>query len=612
MISILLGTLLLLSPFLLIFQFKDKILGFVKILFWIITSQLLMALITQALGVFTYPIILILNLIATLVIVLIFISKTNWSQFWSQFKFKKVDWILILILIIIFINLYSVHYNYSGFYNLAMTARLQSAEHLQYPYPYYADEWYAVSFISASISSHHLPLNNPLDFYFHASAPGTLPFINFELASHSFLAEILLLLGLNPLTSYSILSIFISLIICLLIYLWLKSSTVPRLAAGLIALSALYLTNGSNLPGLLYLTPLILGLVCLLITLFFLRTHSKKLALFASLITLLFYPPLLPFCALGLITYFLTLKNSPIKIKIKNTLIYLIIILLAVLLISSIYLISSGSFNNFFSHVSSKIFYPTFTPDILTHYTLWYVIPWPILILFFPGLFFLIKKKKYWLVSLPVLGLIYWLIYSFSSYRLIIEYQRVVVTTSILITLIAGFGLSYLIKILTNKFPFLSHTKILNYVLIAILIGFILVIPKYTSRTAWQKLTSTNLTTKQIYSPSAPANQYLQAEDLKILNWLEDRTVFLSLPWKNTVLSIALGGYPLTTKPGTISLGAGLYDEFMSASCADKIKFAQTHCYLYYTPPFQCPGFKLLNQSSEGLYLYLFEYWKIK
>ena len=149
MIETAIGLIFLFSPFLLLSKLKNKKEGFLIILAFLITFHLLLAVLAQALQIFSYPLILTINGLIFLGVII----KTNFKNLFEEFKkgAKKLDWVLILILIISFISLFSVHYNYSGKYSVVTSPEYLQAENMKYPFPYFSDEWYAVSLIKHSL-----------------------------------------------------------------------------------------------------------------------------------------------------------------------------------------------------------------------------------------------------------------------------------------------------------------------------------------------------------------------------------------------------------------------------------------------------------------------------
>ncbi len=597
MIKTIIGLILFLSPFLLLEKFRNKRDGFLKILTLLITFHLFLAILSQVFNVFFYSLVLVIN---GLLLGIVFV-KTNFSNLFEELKkgVKKIDWVLVSVIVISAICLFSVHYNYTGtITSFEETNRIyKEVENFKYSYPYFSDEWYAVSLIEYSIDSHSLPLENPLS--------NTLGLVNLEFPFHSFLSEIILLLDLKPLIRYSLLASFSGILICLIIYLFFKGNGINNTISGIGSLSCLYLINGANLPGIWYLIPLILGIISFLLTLYFLERNDNKMILLGVVLTLLFYPPLFIFLLTVLFCDFVFLRKQKFKKLIKKTFYFLTSIVLVGIIISISYFLIKKPAGKFISYFLSKIYYQTFTPQAIPDFSIFKVIPWPILIFGFLGLIITFKKKIH-LVSIVFLGLIYWLLYSFVTFRVIIEYERVVIFTSIIIVILAGFGLSYLFRILkqTNLF---GENKILTFFQIGVLIVFFLFSFSYTQRDNWKQLKLHHLSTGQTFSPGAPANRYLHPDDLKLFGDIEKKN-FISSAWKGTVVGVATNNYPLFTKPGTISNNIVNFRKFIQQRCEKKSVISEKYDINYvYSPRFNCEDFKLIGKSKQGFYLYKFQ-----
>lgn len=309
---------------------------------------------------------------------------------------------------------------------------------MRYPYPYFADEWYAIALIKDSIVSHSLPLWNPLD-------AGRPRFLNFEFAFHSFLAELMVLLGLNPLTGYTLLTMFSGLLICLLVYIFLIFDGAARWPAAITAPAILYITNGANLAGIWTLIPLIAGMVCLLLSLFFFVAGQKGMIWFMAVLTILFYPPLVPFYTVAVISFLGTSRELSPR-KVSSSMLWYVVFLVCVG--SMLLMPAIGWEGKAATSVSrillSKIFPSTFPPNSITRLAIGHVIPVSTIIFSILGIFAAARPRP-WLTAMVLLGLGYWAVYSRTTFRLILDYPRVVVATSILLALVAGYGLNWLI-----------------------------------------------------------------------------------------------------------------------------------------------------------------------
>ena len=196
-----------------------------------------------------------------------------------------------------------------------------------------------------------------------------------------------------------------------------------------------------------------------------------------------------------------------------------------------------------------------------------------------------------------ILGVIFWIFYSFTINRFVIEYERVVFFISILITIISGFGLNWLEK----------RARILKFVEIGAIVLFLLFVPLYTQRENWKMLILANTSNGTVSYPKAPANTYLTNDDLIIFGNIKNKR-FLSIPWKGTVLGVATGNYPLVSKEGNMFTGQEIiYKNFLDSDCSVKKNMAKNMNLDYvYTNTFECSSFEKVSESSEGLVLYKF------
>jgi|GEM_PF-582558 len=611
MISFVFGLVLLIIPFLAVALFKDKkpfdelrVGWFVFVLFFSIVFHVALAIITQMLGIFYYGVIIGFTFIADLIL-LFFVFRflsfprkresrerelNSGSPIKSGMTLKKIDWALMFVVVVGFLTLYQVHYNYTGKINIATDKHVMyhQASNMQYVYPYFSDEWYSVALIKNSIENHTLPITNPFDNSF---------FLNLELFFHSFLAEIILILNLDPLTQYAFLSIFFNLLILVLAYIFLRINNLPCNISAISALCLLYITYGANMPGLWNLIPFNMGIIFCLIMFVFISLKDFKMTFFASILGSLFYPPLFVFYLLGLVFMFFEKykNNKDFLLKVLGYLFILFVFLPVIYLILMISPLSNAT-----NYIFSRLFFISFTAPYIPNFAIYNMMLWPIILLAIIGLLFVFKGKK-WLFFQFILGSIMWIIYSFTINRFMIEYERIVILTSIIITIISGFGLNEIV----NKF------KYLKYINIVVLLLFLLFVPLYTQRESWKNLTLLESQSGFKGTPKAPANNYLTEDDLRIFENIKN-VKFLSIPWKGTVIGTATNNYAVVTKEGTISMGKeNIVNNFLNADCANKEYIALSlkvdYVYLY---DFVCPSFEKQDKSKEGLILYKFKKWK--
>ncbi len=543
---------------------------FVHILFWGAAFLVGLAFVTQALGIFYYGV--VLSIVLAAAVAALFFWRKPWLELLKNRQWK-IDWFLVAVVIISCLSLYQVHYHYTGQISYALDAGVpyHEVKNMRYPYPYFSDEWYSAAFMKSSIASHGLPTVNPL---------GTGPFLNLELFTHSFLAELALLLGLDPVTGYALLSIAINALIILLAYLFLRLCKLSSPSSALAALSMLYITAGANLPGIWHLIPITLGIVFIFMGFCFIALEDFWMSAAALFAASLFYPLLFPFYGLALGIAFYP--------KHKKYVIAGITAAVSLFLVALFF--PAGHF------IISKLFYIPILGDFIPRLNPFYIIPWPVIILAALALPWLYRNKK-WLFFQIILGILYWLCYALAKQRVFLDYERVVFFTSLLACLAAGFGLE---KVKEHVSP-----KIFTWAGMGILVLFFVAIPFYTNHAPWEKLEVVNRLDGSVLAPKPPANNYLTQDDLHIFSTIKHKK-FLSLPWKGTVIGVATDNYPAVTKEGTVSIGStGTPEAFWQADCATKKAYAAQEKIEYvYLPAFDCPGFEKLAESSEGLVLY--------
>ena len=576
MISLIIGLAFLILQFSFIFKFEDSRKGFFYLSGILFAFYLFSSFILQLFGLFNYPIFFSFNLFFTVALFFFFRGKYN---------FKKIDWIFLLLVVFLFVGFYQVHYNFDGVVT-TLTTGYQSVESFSYSYPYFSDEWANVALSDYSLKSGGLASVNPL-------WPQD-SFLDLEVAFHSFSSGIFLFLGLNPLTDYVKVGLFFSLFNCILFYFLLRSFKVDKIYSGVSTFLFSLILNGANLPGLWYFIPITLGISSFLISLYFLNENDLKKSILSSVLILFFYPPLFVFY-LPLILFY-AYENKNLK---KNMSKFLGICVFVFLLLLVPIFIHGQS--NFISYIWGKLFYGTFTSGAIPHFSFWRIIPL-VSLFFFPFGFYSLYLKKKWLLAPLVVGVIYWVLYSFVFWRFIIEYERLVYFTSFYVVFISGIGISYLDGSLLKSFS--NYKKYFKIVLIILFVLLAFNSFRFERTSDWKslKLYSVN---GDVFDPASPVNSYLVDDDLRIFANISGEK-FLAPPWKGLVIGVATGNYPLETKPATVTVRKYPYLQFMNLDCYEKTIVANNFGLKYvYSVPFECENFKLVDSSREGFGLYL-------
>ncbi len=597
-----LGIIIFAIPFISIVLFKDKMIGFLSIFTMSFILHLLIALATQALGIFKYEVIIaIYSVLSLAILVFVYIKhphKNHRLTSISSLSFlgnliKKLinrqNSLVIIAFVVVFFNLLSVHYNFTGTVN--SYGGSYEVKNSTYIYPYFSDEWVAIAFVNYTIESQSIPAFNPLtekDEYHNPLVP-----------YFSFLSDIFLFFGFDPLDDYEFVNLLVGMFICLTFFMLLLSMGIDKRVATLSVLIIPYITNGGNLPGIWFLIPMTFALIFYLISLIGFAKEDNKLLASASLLTICLYPPFIVFVLPVLFALVFRNKGAKIKTLIKGLLFSTGVSLIAIVLVGSIV------FSSFkLSAILDTFHYYFFRTNLVGGYLsfpIWVVLPLFVLPFAIFGIFLAIRKKLYFILLPLFTGLAFWLCYVGAERVLIIDFPRIVVITAFLILIFFGIAFNYLAKRFINE----KYKNILTAMCIFVAMMLSLT---YTENDSWRGLMlhSSGDPDDIMLSPAPTASRFLTEDDLTLFSSFTKK-YFISPPWKGLVISAATGNYPMATKPSTVGVFTLNYDWFVNTSCKEKDEASTKHNLSYaYSTEFDCPNFIEQGESSEGLVLYKF------
>ena len=589
MILTALGLIITLIPFLLVFCFKNRILGFLSVFAGLSAFHFIIGIIAQLLHIFNPPTIFSASAVLALSSLLVFFKK---EKLWPK---KPINWLVVAGFAIIIFQLWSVHYRYTG--AISTINGYQETTHNSYSFPYFSDEWVSASLAKYSLEHHAFPVVNPLNHNLRVTNP-LAPFF-------SFLAEIFLILNLDPINNFPMLVILAGFLVCLFAYLFLRANKISPLVALITVVGLTYITNGANLPGIWYLLPYTFGLIMLLAGLTALSLKNEKLAGAYSLFALILYPPMIVFVAPLWLAWWGRNIRSQKTAKYAGA-----ALLMAALILTVIIGMALGDFNlgKIFQAFSGYLIRPNLNNGI-PQFMIWNIIPLIFLPLVLLGMIKIIKDK-FWPFAAPIFaGLVWWIFYLFAEQVVIIEYARVAAITAILLVLASGFGLNYLLQISREKYPAIFREEIVLGAKTFLLLFVLLLSFSYTNQQNWSKLVLRENPQEynQTVPPASPANTYLRADDLQLFAGLQQK-IFIAPPWKGLVIGVATNNFPLQTKSSSITNQIISYGDFLAASCAGKNALAEkTKLDYAYSKPFACPRFKFVGRSTEDLFLYQFQ-----
>ncbi len=557
MLMTILGLLLLLLP-LLCFKLH-------KALGCIVVVQLAIGLITQLFGVFTYPVVFGLNLVVALFLV-------------RKVRFR-INWTVIAVAAILLFSFYGVHYNYTGD-AVFSGQQLDTVEGMHYPLPYASDEWYGASIAQHAIETGGLPLDQPLreDIFF----------INLQIAFHSLLAEVFMLLDLDVVWNFGVAVMLFSTAICLVVYALLMLFGVRPSAAIFGSLFTSYVASSGNIFTLWNVIPASVGILTLLLAYCFLVEKNTRYFFLFGFLTLIFYPPfgvfLLPAAFVGLskeyrMRFMYVVLGSGVGL-------FLVALLLAPRLQSA------------WLFVWNKVYYLSYTPIGIAYLFPWVIIP-PLCLVFVLFSYGELKKRTWFMYTLGV-GLAYWLVYHFTIQFFIISQERVVYVAAVLLVIACSLGFHRLSN-LWKKYD--------RYVVVGLLLLFAVFSFTYTEDDRFRDMPLIAHENGNVYRyvPGPTASAYFDDSDADLFSTLEP-SVFLSDPWKSTVISIALGHTPTTLKSGTFGYKEEKYPYFLNQNCDGKKKILDRDDIAYvYGAPEECSFLRLIGISDEGYHLYVYD-----
>ena len=585
------GVILILSPFILVFTFNDRLKGILVASTVSIAFIILVSILTQSVHIFGY-----LSVCSSYII----LAVVAFVIFFKNKKTVKIRFpiLFIVALAVVSFELISIHYHYTGYVETVKYEPLVVND--SYPYPLFSDEWTEASITNYSIKTHVLPTTNPL--MVNELIPNLL--IPFD----SMLAGFFVLLGLSPISDFAILAIIFGILVSASVYVATRCWGIGKFSSAIVFLLIPYITNGANLPGIWFLLPYIASAVPFFIMLACLGKREYVLASIASFLSLILYPPFIVFIAPAfLIAVFLEYRNH--RLEKSKALTYFAWPFAVASMCGLVFLLFGHDRSVTFSYIEHALFHRGLDLGIPS-YGIWNVIP----IITFPFIFIgcidISSRRLFPCVALIVTGLSYWVLYAFYPDVIIIEYPRIVVITSLILLFVAGFGIDWLLSYFKQYMSFTYSSGAVLFVerVATILIGLIFIVASFWYPIGQEWKTFNIFENKGrgtiMIEPSQPLNRYLAPDDLAIWQGISGRN-FTAPPWKGLVIGAATGNFPLETKPSTITVDIMPYESFISADCPSKDVLARRYLISYaYSSPFDCPNFSDLKESSEGLHLY--------
>ncbi len=566
------------APFALVSLFGDKRRGILWVALGILSLHALVGIGSQALGVFSYPVVATVHVLASLGALAYALSRGA-VRGWS---FSREGLIVLWAVAIIVFQLALVHYDYSG--PVASIKGESIDRGVNYPYPLFSDEWVASSLISHTVKTGSLPLANSL-WEGERSVNLLVPF-------HSLASEVSLFFGLDPVVGVPVLAIVFGALVSVSAMFLAWSMGGGVLASVLAGVFVPLITNGSNLPGIWFLMPFVVSLSPFLWFLSALSVGRRGLAVGCGSVSVLLYPPMLVFVLPAGLASAWGSGNA----FLRRTFLICGAAVLAVASAAGLSVLLGPG--DFWARVSSAVFHGNLDGGVAS-YSFWKVLPGALAPFFVLGFFRAWGRESRHVVAAVIVGAFAWVAYSVLPVVFLIEHPRVVVITAVLLSVFAAFGFSAVLDgLLGTRLRLVSCVVALA---LASSVSFL-----YPWGDSWRDLTLSVRAGGDVVTvrPAAPVNRYLHPDDLRLFEGVTGSR-FIAPPWKGLVIGAATGNYPLESKASTITNRYVLYADFMSSGCDAKASIAQEwKVSVVYSEPFDCNGFRSTATSSEGLVFY--------
>lgn len=483
-----------------------------------------------------------------------------------------------------------VHFQYTG--QVAQLNTINFVYNQTSTYPYYSDEWVIADAVREISETGRLPLDHPFD--------PARSFVNILLPFTLLVAHFFLTLNLDPVASFAYAPMVCGVLLAACVYLLARRMSASMYASALAAITLLFVTNGSNLAGLWYLIPLHAGLVVFTATLL-IRELKPWLRILGFVLTVALYPPFIVFVVpVALLDLH---KRENVFKMIGYAAGYAVLLCLALVLFTR--LTFSGLFV-WLSHTLSRSIGVEFTGEVVS-YLPHHVIPIVVLIGFVFGIRAAWKDHKDIVCTLCI-GIVLWLLHQIFAVGFVIDIQRVVFATAFGICAVAALGYDFVIFSIAREMQIPEGRRLLGSLMLVVTLAVVVISARaYTSDDSWKQLTLAGEVDGFSVQPAPPASKYLIEDDVSLFSLIPPASsvTFLSHPWKGLVIGAATGHTPLHTKWSIVGTNKADYETFVSASCEEKTKIANSKKISHvYTPAFSCAEFSSLGTSSESIVLY--------